>query len=118
MMFEPGDRVKLAELPVGELRTILASLALQLNSPNLLPIGEVDIVERVVNFGASPPSFGYWLCNHPYCYPEAALQHACSNWQLRRELRRVAAELAAESASTGVDRSAYLTGMTESLEVR
>lgn len=119
MMFEPEDRVKLAELPREELEEHLHLLGLNLHSSGLLQPGEEALVDRV--YPVDPPRSGcnsYRLAGRlaDYYYPEAALQHACLNWQMHRELRRAAATT--EVAPTGVDRSAYLTGMTESEEVR
>ena len=118
MMFEPGDRVKLAEVPRAELERRLAVWCLSLTRHRLLRPGEEAIIEHgVEHLNLEVPAI-YTLVGsyYNYYYPEAALQHACNNWQLHRELRRVAATT--EVAPTGVDRSAYLTGMTESLEVR
>ena len=118
MIFEPGDRVKLAELPVDELERILRRLYLDLTCPGIIQPGEEAVIRscRIYDDGSGGSCTLVGGNSYRYHYPIEALQHACRNWQLHRELRRAAATT--EVASTRVDRSAYLTGMTESLEVR
>ena len=55
------------------------------------------IIEFVRDYGdlTEEPGWGYlkpmpYMINH-WVYPEHILEHACLNWQLHRELRRVAA---------------------------